>query len=378
MFSSHRRRQRSSLVLIGILALAIALRVGICFFSDLPWYTSDTHTYLRMAEAISAGDPLSSRPNGYPLLIVILRFLVGEGALPQTLIGLNIILSTAVVGLIFVIGRVTTHRDDVALLAALAVAAYPNQLNFVRFLLTEVPTTFLLAAALTAFFLNYRVMSGLLLGVTAIMRTSLAPLGLLVPALAYAFDRSRAHLARSLGGYGLSLLLYFSLLGFGVVAPSSNLGPNLLVATRAYSHKPIDYTTDEFSAEQHRHPARTYLTYAYEHPRAFIAKRLSSLWTLWGPWPGSAYEENSRGPIRKALIGLRFPVLLLALVAVFFRPERLYPWVLLLPALLITVVHMLFFSTSRFTYPAEPFLLLLATLGVMDLATRTNVLGSRD
>ena len=39
-----------------------------------------------------------------------------------------------------------------------------------------------------------------------------------------------------------------------------------------------------------------------------------------------------------------------------------------MPIVAVTVVHTVFFSTARFTFPAEPALLVLAALGAAEIA----------
>ena len=65
-------------------------------------------------------------------------------------------------------------------------------------------------------------------------------------------------------------------------------------------------------------------------------------------------------------IGLRFPAVLLAIVAFWVGRRRLEIWCVAMPILAVTVVHTVFFSTARFTFPAEPPLLVLAALGAAE------------
>jgi len=111
----------------------------------------------------------------------------------------------------------------------------------------------------------------------------------------------------------------------------------------------------------------TYLSDAVRQPARFVKKRLNAVWELWGPWP---LDDAERSSVVRALIGLRSLLLLLAMVALF--KVRLFEIsvVLLSPALVRTMVHTVFFGNSRYMYPAEPLLIVSATLGVAQLLRR--------
>jgi hypothetical protein len=72
-------------------------------------------------------------------------------------------------------------------------------------------------------------------------------------------------------------------------------------------------------------------------------------------------------------IGLRFPALLLAIAAVWAGRSRIEIWCVAMPILVVTITHSVFFSTARFTFTIEPALLILATLGVANIAGRVVV-----
>ena len=44
--------------------------------------------------------------------------------------------------------------------------------------------------------------------------------------------------------------------------------------------------------------------------------------------------------------------------------SKAIPVLLILPAISITLIHTMFFSNTRFTIPAEPFLIILAVIGI--------------
>ncbi|MEJ2616540.1 MAG: hypothetical protein P8Z35_16410, partial [Ignavibacteriaceae bacterium] len=73
-------------------------------------------------------------------------------------------------------------------------------------------------------------------------------------------------------------------------------------------------------------------------------------------------------------IGIRFPLLLLALFG-FITAEKNYTSVFSIIAIAsITAVHFLYFADPRFTYTIEPFAIILASLGILNLFERVSKL----
>lgn len=362
---SFLRTHRTSCLAI-LLACALALRCAVVGFQGIA-FTSDSFAYIRMAEAIRLGYPESLFPNGYPLLIALLRTAVPIAALPTLLVGLNVLLSTGTVACVYDLGR-RVGTVEVGFLGAAALAVYPNHLNYVRYVLTDVPAAFLVTLALALFLRKNPALSGVAAGLALVLRTSLLPFAVLLGLLCLRPFSPSATPARGArrwaSGAALVLGIYGFLLALGVVAPSSNAGVNLLIATASWSHEGVDYTPDGFSPAERAHPLRTYLHALWEHPGRFVGQRLSSLWELWGPWPYDA--EGNRGIASQVLIGLRFPVLLLGTGAAV-RRRSTAALALLTPAACLTVVHVAFFSAPRFTVPAEPALLVLSALGLWTL-----------
>lgn len=357
--------RRHRLVLLGfIIAAAVGIRLSVVGFKGMA-LASDTFAYLRMAEAIRLGVPESYFPNGYPLLIALLRTVIPIGEIPYYLVGLNVVLSTGVVGMTYALGR-EVGTVEVGLLAAAGACVYPNQLNYVRYSLTEVPATFLVVLSLLLFFRRRQVASGITSALAVLIRSSLLPLLGLLLLSSVARSRSIQEATKWAAGAGAVILGYSLLLVVGVVAPSSNMGPNFLIAIESWSHVGVDYTPEGFSAAEREQPLRTYLKTAWNHPAQFLGQRLSSAWELWGPWPYDA--EGRRSVVDQLLIGVRFPLLLTAVATGWRWRHSIRTVILLAPALTITAVHVIFFSTPRFTVTAEPPLIVLSALGLWTCA----------
>ncbi len=357
---------RTAAWLAGLLTAALAARVYVCFLAGLAVQSTDTFSYFEMADAIAKGAPMSYFPNGYPLIVAAVKVAVGDARLVPVLLLLHVLMSTAVVVASFAIARRLTTRR-VALLATALVAFWPNQLNYTRQLITEVPSAFFLTLALAAALAARPLSSGLLFAAATVTRSSLFPAGPLVAACLFV-GRRRLPAGLLVAGFVFGLALELVLVRLGVIQSASNFGSNLVIAVGSTSGQGVDYSARVFSDQEKAQPVLTYLTFAAHHPADFLWQRFSALWELWGPWPNAGDAGAPRSTATRLAIGLRFPALLLAIVAFWVGRRRLEIWCVAMPILAVTVVHTVFFSTARFTFPAEPPLLVLAALGAAEIA----------
>jgi hypothetical protein len=360
------RRQRIDFVYAGlfllVIVVAISIRTYISFFSGRPWFTTDTFSYFQMADAILAGHPYSHFPNGYPILVATIKLIFKSEMVPTVLIVLNVVLSTLVVGMVIDMARKMTGGRWLACLAGLGVALYPNQINYVRQLLTEVPATFLLTLSVFLLLKRKYFGSGLILYLAVLFRSSLLPVlpTLFICSLLHPIIRRiKVHFSY-LGGFGISLALSSALLVAGIAKPSSNLGSDLLISIKSYSQN-VNYSVEGFNAEERQHPLRTYIKFALNSPAKYIKQRILSLEELWG-WPSAG--DPPRSLAARILIAVRLPLLILAILGFYRRAKDFDAWVLFVPIVAITLVHVAMFSTPRFTYVVEPFLVILATMAL--------------
>ena len=101
-------------------------------------------------------------------------------------------------------------------------------------------------------------------------------------------------------------------------------------------------------------------------PKEWLIKRLYSAAQLWGPVPPA---DIGRGPLKRALIGIRFVFFLSALLGSYFlmRDNRTFFLILFGPPFVITTIHILTFSNHRFTFIIEPFVICLAVYGLQQI-----------
>jgi hypothetical protein len=358
--------------LLVILLVGLVLRLVICFFSGLPQITSDSLVYMQMAYDILDGIPQSFFPNGFPLLIAAVARLSDGDDVVALLMLINVIMSVCVVGFVYGIASPILGGRH-ALLAAWLTALWPNQLYYVCQVMSDVPAAFFLTAGL--FFLLRRrpLPAGVLLAFAGLLRVSLVPVAPVV-ALAFLADRARRRDAVLLmmvvaGCWSLE----YALLSAGVVRGSSNVNMNLLIAISDLRTLAVDRALGGFSDDELVHPLSTYLNFAITHPAEFVLQRLLALYDLWGPWPDQGDVNSPRTLLTRLVIGLRFPLLLLALLGLWSRRTDIASWIVAVPALLVTPIHVVFFAGQpRFTLPIEPLVMILVAAGIAELVRRVD------
>ena len=210
--------------------------------------------------------------------------------------------------------------------------------------------------------------SGILFSAAALTRSSLLPLAPIDAAVLF-LTRQWALGTRLLIGFAFGIGIHWFLSQMGLIKNSSILAEDLMIAIGGNSTTGIDFHPRWITANELAHPIATYIQFALAHPIQFFWQRVSSLWELWGPWPAATVSDlgESRSSLARILIALHFPALLLAAAAMWKRRNSLKVWLLASPILMITAVHMMFYSVPRYTFPAEPGLIVLATIGLGDL-----------
>jgi len=356
-------RREHLLIAIGLFLLALVVRGFVCFGLPRPDLGVDTQSYFLMADGILAGQPIALFPNGYPLLIAAVKLVFDQSFL-EVLIAINVLMSAAVVALVFLIAsRMLSLRF--ATVAALLVVFWPNQINYVRHPLTEVPSSFFLTLGIYFLLKNDRVASfcsGLALFFAGMIRSTLSPVGYFSAFYLFLVGRKRDayHL---LLGLVVGVFVSFLLTKADVIRPSNNMGENFLLSVHSGSVEGIVFSTKHFSDEQKADPVKYYLNFALINPASFAMQRMESLWELWGPWPNAGDAKNPRSSTVRLLLGLRFPVFLLAIYAVWHYRNNSNVMLCAIPIGVLTAVHAMFFSISRFTCTVEPLVLILAVLG---------------
>lgn len=371
-------RRKHLLIAFGLFLLALLVRYAVCFGLPRPDLGVDSQSYFLMADGILAGQPLAQFPNGYPLLIAAVKLVFGPSFL-NALIAINVLMSAAVVALVFLIAcRMLTLRF--AIVAALLVVFWPNQINYVRQPLTEVPSSFFLMLGIYFLLKNDRVasfVSGVAFFIAGMIRSTLSPVGYFSALYFFLVGRKRDAYYLLLGLI-VGVFVSFVLTKADIVRPSNNMGENFLLSVHSGSVEGIVFSTKHFSDEQKADPVRYYVSFALNNPSNFAMQRMESLWELWGPWPNPGDAKNPRSNAVRFLLGLRFPVFLLAIYAAWRFRKNSNVMVCAIPVSVLTAVHAMFFSISRFTCTVEPLVLILAVLGGVGLWGQYSSSGKSD
>jgi hypothetical protein len=166
----------------------------------------------------------------------------------------------------------------------------------------------------------------------------------------------------------------FSYFRTGDFAIGGNSAPGILDALNSYGGTEDSRAWNDFVSDPNNFPTLTeaikiYFNKLFENPYYFFKQRVSALWELWGFWPSYKKHEiggKPRSDLVRMTIGLRFPLLLLALFYVIKkRRKEMVDLFLLIPAFSLTMIHTLLYAKPRYTFPAEPLLMILAMQGVI-------------
>jgi len=110
-----------------------------------------------------------------------------------------------------------------------------------------------------------------------------------------------------------------------------------------------------------------YVDHMKTEPFVFIRQKLANLWELWGFYASSANGGRSVGS--RLLLGAgNFFLLTLGLFGWWRHRKNYRVSILILPFAVVTVLHTFLFAMPRYTYPVEPFMILLAAWALLDLA----------
>ncbi|MFM7188802.1 MAG: hypothetical protein ACKO14_13400 [Armatimonadota bacterium] len=379
--------KREILALSGISLVGFLIRVIFVFFMGADPLVYDSKMYLLVADGIVNEAPISSFPNGYPLVIAIFRSFLPTAQTIQALLGLNVLLSVSCIPLTYHFCKLCRMERWIPLAASCMIAVYPHQLRYSQLVMTEtIATTVLLSAMVgTLWIWNKRsvvhsslvpfcLITGFLFHVTGAIRPSLLLVGVLIPLIVALLSRTVKIPLYIASGFLIGAGLLFVIEKSPIARPPHAFGNNLLISI--YS----DSNGTEFVAfpeDQQKKAVKTYIEFAVKNPSRFVRQRAISLWELWGPKSLAGYRQEQESGVVKVIVMLRTVFLLLFLAGSFaFRAK---PEVVLatIPVGVVTMVHTMTFSNHRFLVPIEPFLFMVSLLAIGALArhliTKTSV-----
>ncbi len=411
-----RPSRRFLLVLAALLVVAFAVRTGFVMavarhddkFYDAAWYelVADgvargdgfVDPFTRIHDPNATPGPTAQHPPLTSLVLVPVAWVAGESQLAMRFT--MVVLGTVTVGLIGLLAR-RLAGDAAGLVAAGLAAVYPYLWVNDGLIMSETISALLVVAAMYTTYslfdrgrLRTALVLGVLCGLATLARAELvllAPLLLLpvvfgrggelrgmrvqavgavvlgavvvvTPWVAYnraRFDEptfvstndgiamlgSNCDAAYYGGGLGLTNLLP------GVCLPEEPPPGDDSVAARIYRDEAIDYMRD--------HAGRVPVV---------VGARIGRNWGLFRPTDMVEFNANEGRPrgVTRAGMWFYYPILLLAVAGtVLAVRRRIRVWPLLAPAVIVTVGTVLSYGQTRFRVPAEPSLVILASVAAV-------------
>jgi len=359
-------------IFLGIIFFGLVCRICISFFTALPNVHTDSVDYFRQADALLKGGYINFFPNGYPFIVALIKTCFGSSFI-TVLLWLNILMSVLIIYFTYNIAKKISGRETIALMAAFIVAFFPSQINYVRWLMTEVPTTFFLVGAYYFYYNKRKWWAGIFLGIATLVRTEILPI-LFLLLLMDTINQKKVSFSLLTGSL-LPLLVLgsycylktgeFSLAGHGRFNIMASITASGSHVDWHYSDKHPEYNTNAKAVN-------LYITTFKNAPLQFIKNRLANLWELWGFYASSS--TSGRGVATRIAIGLGNFFLIAFGLPAWWRNRKNYAiMILIIPFIIITIVHIVYFAMQRYTYPVEPFMIILSAFSLYPLFKKTGI-----
>jgi len=418
MESTYRRQ----LLLLLLLALALRVSAGWVWQSQLDgqrFGMGDSESYWSLGVAIAEGRPYEYEANhacvfrtpGYPLLLAPVFRLVGSGQVAVFLARAE----AALLGVLAVAGVWWLTRllfdDRAALIAAALATFYPGAIVLSVLVLSEAPFCPLMLLQLILWILAWKTPSagqraifgscaGLAAGAATLMRPSwllFTPFAVVVGMLMSGRGKTPAGSSAKPCGAALRHLVIGLWMILGLTAAmlpwwirnaevtrcfvpttlqvGASLYDGLNPAATGASN--MDFVP-RFSEEERRRPPKTSeapsesfeqrldrrlraeaLAWAWANPGRATQLAGIKLLRMWNIWPNE--QRFSSWPIRLAVFFTYTPLLIFAIIGAWRTFGRGWPYRLCwLPAVYLTLLHMVFVSSIRYREPAMLAMLALA------------------
>jgi 4-amino-4-deoxy-L-arabinose transferase-like glycosyltransferase len=351
-----------------VLAAGFIIRIIICFFTPLPNLHHDSWEYFKQAVALLNGRYINYFPNGYPLIAAVSRIIAGSSYQPF-LLWLNIAFSTLTIWFAYDISK-RIFNGSVGLLAAGILAFLPSQVNYVRWLTTEVPTAFFLLGAYFYYYRKQNFRSGLFFAMAIFIRTNVAPVPLLFIIIKLISEK---RIPWRLGiGTALPLLIVciWCYRKTGEFAIAGNNQINIVYSITAKGgYVDFQYNRKHPELNDGSKALHAYLDHLKQQPVEFLTQRIANCWELWGFYPSS--QNGTRGMVSRLIIGVgNLLMFVFGLTGWWLYRRSLAANFLLLPFLTVTLIHTMLFALTRYTYPVEPFMVILAAGALVKIAEK--------
>jgi hypothetical protein len=359
-------KKTTNRLLLFILILAAIPRIYIAFFSGLPQMHVDTVGYFEQADTILKGNYTNYFPNGYPFITAFTKLISG-GSFITVLLCLNIIAAVVSVYFVFDITKHVFQNKSIALLAAFIMACFPTQINYVRWLLTEVPSTFFLLGFYFFYCRNKNMAAGVFMGIAAVIRTEMLPIFLLTVGVEFLMKRKIRLLLFAGVTIPILAVSFYSYVKTGQFTTSGHGKVNILYSITA-SGGYIDWEFQDKHPEikNSKEAMQLYLQYLKDDPGTFIKNRFLNLWELWSFFPSAS--DGNRGFASRLMIGMiNLFLLSFGFYSSWKNRRNMLALILLAPFVVVTGVHFVLYSLTRYTFTVEPFMIMLSSFAVFRL-----------
>lgn len=404
-----------------LLALALAVRVGADYWwqSRLPagarFAFGDSDAYWTLGRQLARGEPYQYgspdarvfRTPGYPLLLAGLFRAAGNEPPVMWARWLSAFLGTLAVAAVYGLGR-QLFNPRTALIASSIAAVYPGAIADSVFVLSEAPFCPIMVAQLAAWAASWQAattaranglaaLAGALAGAATLMRPGwllFVPFGL---AAGFVFGPQRLKHLRL--GAVMAAALALTMTPWWVrnwhvvgrfVPTTLQVGASLYdgLNPQADGSSEMSFVTkfeqEERDAERQaggleepfeyrldQRLRRAALSWAAAHPRRVAELAGIKFLRIWNVWPNDAQFRNS--PLRLVTLGAYAPVLALGIWGAWKMRRRGWPVVLAwLPAVYLTLLHLVFVGSIRYREPAMLSLMVLSAAAISQGTTPSS------
>jgi 4-amino-4-deoxy-L-arabinose transferase-like glycosyltransferase len=403
------RTQRATWIITAVLVAAFAVRMVAAAWwqSRLPpgvqFGFGDSHSYWVLAEAVSRGGPYRIGPDGpalfrtpgYPLLLAPLFWLRHDPPVTWARAEGALLGTVAVAATMWLARELFTPR--ISCVAGALAALYPGAIGTSIFVLSEAPYSPLVVAQIACWVAAWRaadwrslsiwaILAGLAAGAATLVRPShllFIPFALALAMFGHGRRRNIVIGALMLAAFAVTMMPWW-VRGYRVtgtfVATTLQLGASLYDGLNPHATGASDMRfVPEFVEAQRRSDesrgqplpgtfeqrldARlrsASVEWARNHPVSVARLALAKFARMWNPWPNAA--EFQSGLFRWTVFLSYTPLAALAACGCWWHLRRGWPFVLCtLPALYLTLLHMVFVSSLRYREPAMLPLIVLAS-----------------
>jgi len=411
VFGNHYAR------LACLLALALVLRIaaGYWWQGRLPpgvqFEFGDSDAYWTLGRQLANGQPYQYgspdasvfRTPGYPLLLAGLSHVAGDEPPILWARWLSALLGTLAVAAVYGLGRVLFDART-GIVAALIATFYPGAIGNSVFILAEAPFCPLMVAQLIALAASWQAktparanclaaLAGMAAGAATLMRPGWLLFTPFVLGVGLVFSRERLkHLRLGVCScLGLALMMApwtvrnYQVTGHFVATtlqagaslydglnPKADGGSEMSFVPRFEAEERQRGVADEpFEYRLDRRLRNAAWSWAASHPFRVAELAAIMFLRLWNVWPNDAQFRS--WPLRMVTMISYAPVLALAIWGTWKMRHRGWPVVLAwLPAIYLTLLHLVFVSSIRYREPAMLSLIALAAAAIVQGSTPSS------